>query len=112
MNRLDRIYKSELPHRAVAVYLYLRGRANKEGQCWPSLHTVARDLKLSVRTVQRGIADLKQAGYLGTRAAVPGKAAPKARCCLREEMSGWGRQGGSAAMGWPVDMVLVAGQGE
>mgnify|MGYP003101377473 CR=1 FL=1 len=33
---------------------------------WPSLHTVARDLKLSVRTVQRGIADLKQAGYLGT----------------------------------------------
>ena len=64
MNRLDRIYKSELPHRAVAVYLYLRGRANKEGQC--SLHTVARDLKLSVRTVQRGIADLKQAGYLGT----------------------------------------------
>ena len=66
MNRLDRIYKSELPHRAVAVYLYLRGRANKEGQCWPSLHTVARDLKLSVRTVQRGIAALKQAGYLGT----------------------------------------------
>ena len=66
MNRLDLIYRSELPHRAVAVYLYLRGRANKEGQCWPSLHTVARDLKLSVRTVQRGIADLKQAGYLGT----------------------------------------------
>lgn len=59
-------YGGKLPHRAVAVYLYLRGRANKEGQCWPYLHTMARDLKLSVRTVQRGIADLKQAGYLET----------------------------------------------
>ena len=66
MSYFQTIYAAELPHRAVAVYLYLRGRANKEGQCWPSLHTVARDLKLSVRTVQRGIADLKQAGYLGT----------------------------------------------
>lgn len=66
LNRLDLIYRSELPHRAVAVYLYLRGRANKEGQCWPSLRTIARELKLSVRTVQRGIADLKQAGYLET----------------------------------------------
>lgn len=112
MNRLDRIYKSELPHRAVAVYLYLRGRANKEGQCWPSLHTVARDLKLSVRTVQRGIADLKQAGYLGTEQPVPAKRRQRLAAVYDEEMSGWGRQGGSAAMGWPVDMVLVAGQGE
>lgn len=112
MNRLDRIYKSELPHRAVAVYLYLRGRANKEGQCWPSLHTVARDLKLSVRTVQRGIADLKQAGLSRDRAAVPAKRRQRLAAVYDEEMSGWGRQGGSAAMGWPVDMVLVAGQGE
>lgn len=66
MNRLELIYHSELSHRAVAVYLYLWGRANKEGRCWPALRTIARDLKLSVRTVQRGIADLKQAGYLET----------------------------------------------
>ena len=66
LNRLDLIYRSELPHRAVAVYMYLQGRANKDGQCWPALRTISRDLKLSVRTVQRGITDLKQAGYLET----------------------------------------------
>ena len=32
MNNLNHLYRRELPHRAVAVYLYLRGRANKEGQ--------------------------------------------------------------------------------
>ena len=75
MSERRKIYEAELPHRAVAVYLYLRGRANKEGQCWPSLHTVARDLKLSVRTVhremslsvstvKRAISDLEKNGFL------------------------------------------------
>ena len=30
MTDLKRIYQSDLPSRAIAVYLYLRGRANKE----------------------------------------------------------------------------------
>ena len=34
MTDLKRIYQSDLPSRAIAVYLYLRGRANKEGVCW------------------------------------------------------------------------------
>lgn len=62
---MDRIYKSERPTgRWRCIFTARAGQQG--GQCWPSLHTVARDLKLSVRTVQRGIADLKQAGYLGT----------------------------------------------
>ena len=47
MTDLKRIYQSDLPSRAIAVYLYLRGRANKEGVCWPAIPTMARELKMS-----------------------------------------------------------------
>lgn len=33
MSRLDYIYRTELPHRAVSVYIYLLDRANKDGEC-------------------------------------------------------------------------------
>ena len=54
----------ELPHRARAVYMYLRDRADAEGKCWPGLKTIAGALKLSVATVQRALADLEKAGYV------------------------------------------------
>ena len=54
----------ELPHRARAVYMYLRDRADADGKCWPGLKTIAGDLKLSVATVQRALADLEKAGYV------------------------------------------------
>ena len=53
MTDLKKLYQSELPSRAIAVYLYLRGRANKEGVCWPS-----------ESTVRRGVRDLEKAGFL------------------------------------------------
>ena len=31
MTDLKKLYQSELPSRAITVYLYLRGRANKKG---------------------------------------------------------------------------------
>lgn len=52
----------KLPHRAVAVYMYLCDRANKDGICFPSHRTIARDLDLSVSTVKRALADLETAG--------------------------------------------------
>ena len=55
MTDLKRIYQSDLPSRAIAVYLYLRGRANKEGVCWPAIPTMARELKMSESTVRRGV---------------------------------------------------------
>lgn len=64
MTDLKRIYQSELPNRAIAVYLYLRGRANKEGVCWPAIPTMARELKMSESTVRRGVRDLEKAGFL------------------------------------------------
>ncbi len=66
MGRLDKLYKSDVPHRAVAVYLYLADRANREGQCWPAIPTIADELHLSVSTVKRALHDLRKAGLLIT----------------------------------------------
>ena len=64
MTDLKRIYQSELPNRAIAVYLYLRGRANKEGVCWPAIPTMARELKMSESTIRRALRDLVREGFL------------------------------------------------
>ena len=64
MTDLKRLYQSELPSRAIAVYLYLRGRANKEGFCWPAVPTMARELKMSESTIRRALRDLVQEGFL------------------------------------------------
>ena len=64
MTDLNRIYQSELPSRAIAVYLYLRGRANREGMCWPAIPTMARELKMSQSTIRRALRDLVREGFL------------------------------------------------
>lgn len=66
MSRLDFLYRIELTHRAVAVYIYLADRTNENNECWPAIPTIASDLKLSPSTVRRGIRDLKKAGLLET----------------------------------------------
>lgn len=58
------IYEAGLPHRAVAVYLYLKERANKEGTCYPAIGTIAGDLSLSASTVKRAIGDLEKNGFI------------------------------------------------
>ena len=60
------LYEMELPHRAVAVYQYLFFRADREGQCWPAVPTIAKDLKLSEKTVRRSIKDLQKADLIET----------------------------------------------
>ena len=64
MTDLNQIYQSDLPNRAIAVYLYLRGRANKEGFCWPAVPTIARDLKMSESIIRRALRDLVREGFL------------------------------------------------
>lgn len=59
-----KIYEADLPHRAIAVYLYLQNRANKEGFCYPAIGTIARELHLSVSTVKRAVRDLEENGYI------------------------------------------------
>lgn len=62
----SKIYSLDLSHRAKAVYMYLRDRSDKNGQCYPAIGTIARELHLSRRTVERAIGDLIQAGLLKT----------------------------------------------
>lgn len=66
MSRLTFLHQMDLPHRAVAVYTYLYDRANTYGECWPSVNTIAGDIKLSPATVRRAVKDLRKAGLLTT----------------------------------------------
>lgn len=64
MGYFSQIYISDLPTRAITVYMYLKDRAGMKGQCYPSISTIARELKLSRSTVQRAITDLSKAGFI------------------------------------------------
>lgn len=66
MSRYRFIYKMDLSHRAVSVYIYLSDRANKNGECWPAIPTIASELKLSQSTVRRALNDLRKAGVIET----------------------------------------------
>ena len=64
MGYFDAIYAAELPHRDVAVYIYLKHRSNAEGRYWPSVRTIAKDLSLSRATVQQALQEFQQAGWI------------------------------------------------
>lgn len=66
MGRLDFLYRMDLSHRAVSVYIYLYDRANKNGECWPAIPTIAKELKLSQSTIRRALKDLRKSGLLET----------------------------------------------
>lgn len=66
MSKFNFLYRTELPHRAVSVYVYLADRANKKGQCWPGIPRIARELKLSESTVRRALGDLRKEGLITT----------------------------------------------
>lgn len=67
MSRLDYLYRMNIPHRAFAVYQYLYDRANKNGECWPSVNRIAKDIKMSPSTVRRAIKDLRKAELIETK---------------------------------------------
>ena len=52
----------ELSSRAKMVCLYLHDRANKDGESWYAIDSIARDLHLSRSTVKRAIQDLLRLG--------------------------------------------------
>lgn len=64
MGYFKKIYSSDLPHRAIAVYMYLHDMTDKEGKCRPAIPIIARDLGMSRSTVKRALDDLIKSGYL------------------------------------------------
>ena len=66
MRNFTELYRMDLPHRAISVYIYLSDRANKDHECWPSIPTISKDLKLSESTTRRALGDLRKAGLILT----------------------------------------------
>lgn len=66
MRNLTELYRMDLPHRAISVYIYLSDRAGKKNTCWPSIPTMAKELKLSESTTRRALHDLRKAGLIRT----------------------------------------------
>ena len=64
MSLFGNIYQEDLSLRSKLVYMYLKDRANKEGQCWPAIQTIGRDLGLSRSTVKRALKELEQGSFL------------------------------------------------
>ena len=63
MGLFDSIYRDQdLSPRAKTVLLYLRDRANQNGESWYSIGRLARDLNLSRSTAKRALADLARLG--------------------------------------------------
>ena len=67
MRKFTELYRMDLPHRAIAVYIYLADRANRDNVCWPSIPTIAKELKLSESTTRRALGDLRKAGLIQTK---------------------------------------------
>lgn len=59
-----RIYDLGLSHKAVAVYCYLANRADKYGECFPSVRRISEDLNLSKSTIFRAFNELEEYGLL------------------------------------------------
>ena len=66
MRSFTELYRMDLPHRAISVYIYLSDRAGKDNTCWPSIPTISKDLKLSESTTRRALNDLRRAGLIQT----------------------------------------------
>ena len=63
MSYFDVVYMDhELSPRAKTVCMYLHDRANREGESWYAINTIASDLGLSRSTVKRALGDLVRQG--------------------------------------------------
>ena len=60
------IYSADLPERDKVVYLYLKERCGKKNECFPAMKTIAGDLCICRKTVQRAVIDLVNRGYIST----------------------------------------------
>ena len=65
MSYFNEIYNDpELSARAKQVLVYLHDRANKDGESWYAIGTMAKDLSLSRSTIKRALAELIRQGRI------------------------------------------------
>ena len=58
----------DLSAKAKQVLVYLHDRANKDGESWYAINTMAKDLSLSRSTIKRALAELVRQGRVVKRA--------------------------------------------
>ena len=58
------IYQSGLPSSAILVYFYLEKHGARQNRCFHSIKTIANNLSLSCRTINRILKTLEQQGYI------------------------------------------------
>ena len=58
------IQEQDLSAKAKVIFQYLAFRSNKENRCFPALKTIARECSISVSSVQRGLRELLDAGFI------------------------------------------------
>lgn len=111
MGRFDFLYKMDLHHRAVAVYIYLADRANRDGECWPAIPTIARELKLSQSTVRRALQDLRKVELLETEQRYRVKGGKSSLLFRLKNMrkENTCRQGTITLSWWQVPPVIMVG---
>ena len=69
MSYFSEIYGDpELSARAKQVLVYLHDRANRDGESWYAINTMAKDLSLSRSTIKRALAELIRQGRVEKRA--------------------------------------------
>ena len=56
--------RRDLSGKAKSVYMYLLDRANAQGECWPAIPTIARELSISRSSVKRALDELESLGLL------------------------------------------------
>ena len=69
MSYFSEIYNDpELSAKAKQVLVYLHDRANKDGESWYAIGTMAKDLSLSRSTIKRALAELTRRGRVEKQA--------------------------------------------
>lgn len=69
MSYFNEVYNDlELSARAKQVLVYLHDRANKDGESWYAINTMAKDLSLSRSTIKRALAELIRQGRVEKQA--------------------------------------------
>ncbi|OUQ83301.1 helix-turn-helix domain-containing protein [Flavonifractor sp. An10] len=86
MSYFNEIYNDpELSARAKQVLVYLHDRANKDGESWYAIGTMAKDLSLSRSTIKRALELIRQ-GRVEKRARYRGNGGCTSNLCILLEV--------------------------
>jgi DNA-binding transcriptional regulator YhcF (GntR family) len=66
MREFEMIYRDDVSPTAISLFQYLVERSGCKGYCWPSINTIAHEIKRCRTTVKKALRELERKGYLDT----------------------------------------------